>query len=84
MGFLIEQLLWVFIVAHSGLVNRWTRRALTSEKIGSIPTTAVYFKTLTRGGAVWKLAGLILQRSQVQILFPLFRTLRSIGRAFDC
>ena len=27
---------------------------------------------ITRDGAVWKLAGLIIQRSQVQILFPLF------------
>ena len=29
------------------------------------------FHILTRGGAVWKLAGLITRRSQVQILSPL-------------
>ena len=38
---------------------------------------------MTRGGAVWKLVGLITRRSQVQILSPLFigRFLSTIRRS---
>ena len=32
----------------------------------------VEYNLITRGGAVWKLVGLITRRSQVQILSPLF------------
>ena len=38
---------------------------------------------ISRGGAVWKLAGLITRRSQVQILSPLFCPDSSVGRAED-
>ena len=45
-------------------------------------------KLITRGGAVWKLVGLITRRSQVQILSPLLNLIllgpdSSVGRAED-
>ena len=48
---------------------------------GSNPPPSINF--ITRGGAVWKLVGLITRRSQVQILLPQFRPDSSVGRAED-
>ncbi len=39
---------------------------------------------LTRGGAVWKLVGLITRRSQVQILSPLFENIISAVIIWAC
>ena len=41
------------------------------------------YNLISRGGAVWKLVGLITRRSQVQILFPLLCPDSSVGRAED-
>ena len=42
------------------------------------------YNYISRGGAVWKLVGLITRRSQVQILSPLLKCPdSSVGRAED-
>ena len=51
---------------------------------GSNPPLPICFNFISRGGAVWKLVGLITRRSQVQILPPqLSCPVSSVGRAED-
>ena len=51
------------------------------QVIGSSPIIGL--NKISRGGAVWKLVGLITRRSQVQILSPLLCPDSSVGRAED-
>ena len=56
------------------------------QVIGSSPIIGFLFlrvNFISRGGAVWKLVGLITRRSQVQILSPLLCLDSSVGRAED-
>ena len=53
------------------------------QVIGSSPIIGFLFlrvNFISRGGAVWKLVGLITRRSQVQILPPQFKTFKSYAQ----
>ena len=47
------------------------------------PFGEIQLNIVSRGGAVWKLVGLITRRSEVQILPPLLCPDSSVGRAED-
>ena len=48
------------------------------------PLPILFYNIISRGGAVWKLVGLITRRSQVQILSPQLKCpVSSVGRAED-
>ena len=74
-----------------GWVPEWPKgadcKSVVSDFGGSNPppSTKIVYKAsiMTRGGAVWKLVGLITRRSEVQILPPLLCPDSSVGRAED-
>jgi hypothetical protein len=70
-----QVILPVFIalnLAKQSQVRRTTRQMQPSDKVflDVHPSSPYNLPSLTRGGAVWQLVGLITRRSQVQILPP--------------
>ena len=76
---------------YYGWVPEWPKgadcKSVVSDFGGSNPPpstqSSIWRLIMTRGGAVWKLVGLITRRSEVQILPPLLCPDSSVGRAED-
>ena len=85
-------LLWLLkVIIKYGWIPEWPKgtdcKSAANCFGGSNPPPSIFY-LLSRGGAVWKLVGLITRRSQVQILSPLLNLIllgpdSSVGRAED-
>ena len=79
------------IIGFYGWVPEWPKgadcKSVSNAFGGSNPPPSIgeilKLNIISRGGAVWKLVGLITRRSQVQILPPQLCPDSSVGRAMD-